>query len=58
MWKTKVGHLPTEIIEFTPLNSVEFLLLKKEITRKGTTASSNEMGGLSTPSIDHDKLNL
>jgi hypothetical protein len=29
MWKTKVGQLPTELIEFTPLNSAEFLLLKE-----------------------------
>jgi hypothetical protein len=26
----KVGHLPTKLIKFTPLNSAEFLLLKKE----------------------------
>jgi hypothetical protein len=30
----KVGHLPTKLIEFTPLNSAEFLLLKKEIKQK------------------------
>jgi hypothetical protein len=57
MWKMKVGHLPTKLIEFTPLNSAEFLLLKKEIKQKiGTTTSSKEMGGLSTPSINHDEL--
>jgi hypothetical protein len=29
MWKMKVGHHPTELIEFAPLNSAEFLILKK-----------------------------
>jgi hypothetical protein len=28
VWKNNVGHLPTELIEFIPLNSAEFLLLK------------------------------
>jgi hypothetical protein len=26
--KKNVGHLPTKLIEFTPLNSAEFLLVK------------------------------
>jgi hypothetical protein len=27
--KKKIGHLPTEFIEITPLNSAEFLYSKK-----------------------------
>jgi hypothetical protein len=28
VWNNNVGHLPNELIEFIPLNSAEFLLLK------------------------------
>jgi hypothetical protein len=54
--KKKVGHLPTEFIEITPLNSAEFLYSKGKQINKGTTVSSKQTEGLSTPSITHDEL--
>jgi hypothetical protein len=56
MWEKKVGHLPTELIEFTPLNSAEILLLKNGKKAKKKLPPLQINGGLSTPSINHDEL--
>jgi hypothetical protein len=46
MWKNKVGHLPTELIEFTPLNSAVFLLLQNgKRRRKRNYRLFKQMGG-------------
>jgi hypothetical protein len=37
--KKKIGHLPNEFIEITPLNSAEFLYSKSKKSNKGTTVS-------------------
>jgi hypothetical protein len=43
--KKEIGHLPTKLIEISPLNSEEFLLLKKrKISEKETATSSSEWG--------------
>jgi hypothetical protein len=52
-----VGHLPNELIEFIPLNSAEFLLLKnRKKVKKELPPLRINGGGLSTPSLNHDKL--
>jgi hypothetical protein len=54
--KKNVGHLPTKLIEFNPLHSAEFLLLKNGKKQKRNYHLFEQMGGLSTPSINHDEL--
>jgi hypothetical protein len=54
--KKNVGHLPTKLIELTPLSSAEFLLLKNGKKSKRNYRLFEQMGGLSTPSINHDEL--